>query len=74
MKDMSRPNGSTLEEYHASGKDILGLSPERLEANTILIPGGRRPKGEGGIGPQSRRTKMVFPNMSEPDAWHLHCY
>ena len=73
MKDMSRPNGSTLEEYHASGKDILG-NTERLGANTILIPDGRRLKGGGGIGPQSRRTKTVFPDMSEPDALHLHCY
>ena len=52
------------------------LSPERLWANTILIPGGRRPTGEGGIGPQSRRTKMVFPivigrkiNYSVLDGW-----
>ena len=50
------------------------LSPERFGANNILIPGGRRPTGEGGIGPQSRRMKTVFPNKSEPDAWHFHCY
>ena len=29
---------------------------------------------QDGIGPQSLKAQMVFLNMSEPDAWHLHCY
>ena len=49
-------------EYH--------LRPERLGANTTFP---RRPAASGdqdGIGPQSLRTQMVFPNMSSPDAWY----
>ena len=49
-------------EYH--------LRPSRLGANTTFP---RRPAASGdqdGIGPQSLRTQMVFPNMSSPDAWY----
>ena len=46
------------------------LRPSRLGANTTFP---RRPAASGdqdGIGPQSLRTQMVFPNMSSPDAWY----
>ena len=52
------------------------IPSESLEIWGQYHPDPQRPQadGEGGIGPQFQRTKTVLPNMSEQDAWHLHCY
>ena len=33
-----------------------------------------QPTWEGGIAPNLEEQKWYWPNMSEPDSQHLHCY
>jgi hypothetical protein len=59
-------------EYRESGEDISENTVWILRNWGAIRTDGRRP--EVRIGPQFRRMKTVFSDMSEPDSRCSHCY
>ena len=59
-------------ECGESGEDASGNADQILRNRGSIWTEGRRP--EVRIEPLFRRMRSAFPDVSEPDSSHTHCY